>query len=128
MTREELEAYLAETYAAEADRPWAKYPDYLVFRHTGNRKWFAVILNVPRKALGLPGDGGLDVVNVKCDPRLIGAFREEPGIFPAYHMSKANWLTVSVEEADGGTLRALLDMSFDLTAPRAGKRRGGRKP
>ena len=57
MTRTELEAHISETYAVEADRPWAKYPEHLVFRHTGNRKWFALLMTVPRRALGLPGDG-----------------------------------------------------------------------
>lgn len=125
MNREELEAYIAGTYAVEADRPWAKYPEYLVFRHGGNRKWFALVMKVSRKALGLLGDGTLDVVNVKCDSRLAGSFREMPGIYPAYHMSKASWLSVSLEEAGDETLRTLLEMSFGLTAPRARKCKGG---
>lgn len=128
MTREELEIHIAGTYAVEPDRPWAKYPDYLAFRHAGNRKWFAALLSAPRKTLGLPGEGTLDVVNVKCDPLLIGSFRESPGVCPAYHMNKASWLSVSLEEAEEETIRLLLDMSFDLTAPRAKKRKGGPTP
>ena len=128
MNRKELEAYLSETYSAEADRPWAKYPDYLVFRHRGNRKWFALLMTVSRKALGLPGDGALDIVNVKCDPLLTGSFREMPGIYPAYHMNKAGWLSVSLDGADGETLKLLLGMSYDLTAPKAKRQKGGSTP
>lgn len=123
MNREALEAYLTGTYAAAADRPWARYPDYVVFRHTGNRKWFALVMRIPGSRLGLPGDGLLDVVNVKCDPLLIGSFRELPGIYPAYHMNKGNWLSVSLEEAGDETIKVLINMSYDLTAP--GKRKGG---
>lgn len=123
MNREALEAYLTGTYAAAADRPWARYPDYVVFRHTGNRKWFALVMRIPGSRLGLPGDGLLDVVNVKCDPLLIGSFRELPGIYPAYHMNKGSWLSVSLEEAGDETIKVLINMSYDLTAP--GKRKGG---
>lgn len=123
MNREALEAYLTGSYAAAADRPWARYPDYVVFRHTGNRKWFALVMRIPGSRLGLTGDGLLDVVNVKCDPLLIGSFRELPGIYPAYHMNKGNWLSVSLEEAGDETIKVLINMSYDLTAP--GKRKGG---
>lgn len=128
MTREELEIHIAEIYAVEPDRPWAKYPEYLIFRHAGNRKWFTLLMNISRKTLGLPGEGTLDVLNVKCDPLLMGSFRESPGVYPAYHMNKASWLSVSLEEAEEETIRLLLDMSFDLTAPRAKKRKGGPTP
>ena len=87
-----------------------------MFRHRHNRKWFAIIMDIPREKLGLPGDGIISVVNVKCDPRLIGSFREEPGIFPAYHMNKAHWLTVALDgSAEEEKLRFLLDMSYELT-------------
>ena len=36
----------------------------------------------------MPGDESIDVVNLKCDPLLIGSLRSEPGFFPAYHMNK----------------------------------------
>ena len=75
-----------------------------------------VLLHNPGEKLGLPGDGILSVVNVKCDPRLIGSFREEPGIFPAYHMNKAHWLTIALDgSVDEGKLKFLLDMSYELT-------------
>ena len=38
MKRSELESFIMETYNAEADYPWLKYPNYEVFRHCNNRK------------------------------------------------------------------------------------------
>ena len=77
MNREALEAYLTGTYAVVPDRPWARHPDDVVFRHTGNRKWFTLVMRIPGSRLGLPGDGLLDVVNVRCDlaVRLSGGSR-----------------------------------------------------
>ena len=59
---------LAERYGAVAEYPWAKFPYFAVFRHTGNRKWFCLYMPVPSEKLGM-GEGGLtEIVNVKCRP------------------------------------------------------------
>lgn len=97
MKRAELESFIMETYNAETDYPWLKYPNYEVFRHCNNRKWFALIMDVPKNKLGLQGEEMLKVVDFKCDPILIGTLREEPGFFPAYHMSKDSWITVTLD-------------------------------
>ena len=100
-----------------------KYPNNEVFRHSNNRKWFALIMDVPREKLGLSGTELLDVVNLKCDPILTGSLRREVGIFPAYHMNKANWITVALDgSVPDDTIRMLLDMSFETTAVKVRRR------
>ena len=119
MNRQELATYLTDTYSVEGEHLFAKYPSFLVFRHSGNRKWFAVIMDIPRKNLGLTGESGISVVNLKCDTRLIGSFREEPGIFPSWHMNKAHWLTVALDgTVEDEKLKFLVDMSYELTKKR----------
>ena len=116
MNRSQLEIYLADTYSTQGEHLFAKYPSFLVFRHIGNRKWFAVIMDIPKKNLKLPGEGEISVVNLKCDPRLIGSFREEPGIFPGWHMNKAHWLSVALEAGvEDEKIKFLVDMSYELT-------------
>ena len=116
MNRQELTAYLTDTYSADGEHFFAKYPSFLVFRHNGNRKWFAVIMDIPRKNLKLPGEGEISIVNLKCDTRLIGSFREEPGIFPGWHMNKAHWLTVVLDGmVEDEKIKFLVDMSYELT-------------
>ena len=80
------QSYIEDTYAVTGERLFARDPATCVFRHGSNRKWFAVIMEIPRCKLGLPGGEAICVMNVKCDPRMIGSFRMEPGFFPAYHM------------------------------------------
>ena len=116
MTRPELTTYLTDTYSTTGEQLFARYPSFLVFRHGENKKWFAVVMDIPRKNLGLPGEGEISVVNLKCDARLIGSFREEPGIFPGWHMNKAHWLSVALDgSVDNETIRFLADMSYELT-------------
>ena len=116
MNRQELAAYLTDTYSVEGEQLFARYPSFQVFRHNGNRKWFAVIMDIPRKNLKLPGDGEISVGNLKCDARLIGSFREEPGIFPGWHMNKAHWLSVALDgTVEDEKIKFLVDMSYELT-------------
>lgn len=117
MNRIELKEYIKNNYDVDPDYRWIKYPNYEVFRHNSNKKWFALIMDVPKNKLGLQGDDVLQVVNFKCDSLLLGSLLEEKGFFPAYHMNKANWITVSLDGSVADEkIKMLLDMSFDETS------------
>ncbi len=117
MNKTELQKYIAEAYSTVPDFPWESTPDAAVYRHENNRKWFALVMTIPKARLGIRSDGMIDIVNLKCDPLLVGSLRSEPGIFPAYHMNKDKWLSVALDgSADDEQIKMLLDMSFDLTA------------
>ena len=116
MNRLELKQYIAETYGIEPDCPWSKNPNFEVYRHSNNKKWFALIMDIPRNRIGLHGTDIIDVVNLKCDPLLLGSVRTESGIFPAYHMNKENWVTVALDgSASDEIIKMLLDVSYELT-------------
>ena len=96
MTREDLETYIHNQFEdTTTNTPWTQFPHYKVYRHQSNHKWFALVMNITTDKLGWPNIRPIDVLNIKCEPTMIGAFRKEPGIYAAYHMNKANWLTVS---------------------------------
>ena len=116
MNRVQLEKYIVETYSAEGEYLFVQSPSFEVFRHTSGRKWFAVIMDIPRKYLGLTEDGDISVVNLKCDPRLAESFRREPGIFPGWHMNKTHWITVALDgTVPDDRVEFLLNMSYELT-------------
>ena len=117
MNKTELQKHIAEAYSTAPDFPWESIPDAAVYRHENNRKWFALVMTIPKARLGIRSDGMIDIVNLKCDPLLVGSLRSEPGIFPAYHMNKDKWLSVALDgSADDEQIKMLLDMSFELTA------------
>jgi len=116
MNRQEFIEYIKNIYSTEPEYPWESAPGYAVFRHVSNNKWFAVVMDVPKEKFGIPSDEMLDVVNLKCDPILIGNLRKEKGIYPAYHMNKTYWISVALDgTVDDDKLKWLLDLSFDLT-------------
>ena len=108
MDRGGLISHVAERYGVAPDYPWPRWPNYAVFRHRGNRKWFCILMDVPAERLGLEGGGKVDVLNVKVDPDDAAALRLADFVLPAYHMNKENWVSVLVE---GGIYD---DMLFDL--------------
>ena len=115
--------YVRTTYGVEPDYPFPTAPDYPVLRHPDTRKWFALIMDVPRYRLGLSGEERVDILNIKCDPLLSGSLRLQEGYFPAYHMNHDGWLTIlldgTVPIAD---ITPLLDMSFELTMIKSKKK------
>ncbi|MCH5208880.1 MAG: MmcQ/YjbR family DNA-binding protein [Oscillospiraceae bacterium] len=116
MTREELKTHILETYGVKEDYPWENDNVSAVFRHPENKKWFALIMNIPAAKLGIKSTENIDVVNVKCDNILIGSLIKENGFFPAYHMNKSCWITVALNgTADDEKIKWVLDMSFDAT-------------
>lgn len=79
-------------------------------------------MDIPREKLGLSGADLIQVMDLKCDARLIGSFRQEPGIYPGYHMNKAHWITVVLDgTVEDDKIKFLIDMSYDLT--KGGRRR-----
>lgn len=115
MTREEILEYALSAFGAAPEYLWKRYPDHCVLRHAGNRKWFAVLMETPKRSLGMEGEGRLTVLNVKCDPILKGSLLSRPGFLPAYHMNKEHWLSVLPDDAPEDEITALLNMSFEMT-------------
>ena len=116
MDRERVLRYARERFGSEPEYLWAKYPTYCVLRHGGNRKWYAAVMDVPRNKLGLPGTDAVEILDVKCDPRLLGSLLETEGFLPAYHMNKSNWVTILLDgSVPDGEIQNLLALSYDLT-------------
>ena len=123
MNREKLKKFIMDNYSIEPDYPWIKYPNYEVFRHSNNKKWFAVIMDLSKDKLGLSETEVLDVVNLKCEPILIGSLLREKGFFSAYHMNKENWITVALDGSiSDEKIKILLDMSYEATKSKIHKK------
>lgn len=82
--RKILNDYIFEKYNTKPEFPWIKYPGFAVYRHSTNNKWFAVMMNIPKSKLGLENNEEADIINLKCDPLMIGSLCFDEGIFPAY--------------------------------------------
>ena len=122
-TREDVLRYALEQFGTQPEYLWPKSPNDGVLRHQSGAKWYGVLMNLPRQKLGLPGEGTVDILNLKCGPVLLGSLLGKEGYLPAYHMSKGNWVSIrldgTVPEED---IFWLLGISYDLTRPKGRKK------
>ena len=117
MDQAELARYARETYGTEAEHLFPETPETYILRHRENRKWYAVVMSVPRKKLGLTGEEPVFLLDVKCGPLLSGSYLGKPGVVPAWHMNKTHWLGLLLDgSASEETVRELLEISYRLTA------------
>ena len=123
--REKVCGYVKRKYGSEPEHLWRRFPAYAVFRHKDNRKWFGLIMDVSLKNLGLPGDGRVDILNVKLDDLMLADMLvQQDGYFPGYHISRGNWISLLLD----GTvpmkeIQDLIDLSFRTTDSSAKKQK-----
>ena len=120
--QERIAQYIQDRYGVGPEYLWARYPNYAVFRQPASRKWFAAVMDVPRKSLDLTGDGTADVRDLKCGPVLVGSLLAQDGFLPAYHMSKSSWISVLLDETvPDEQIFPLIELSYDSVAPKRKK-------
>lgn len=113
--RDNVIFYIMDNYAHAPEYLWAKFPSYCIFRCPKNKKWYAIIMNVKKKNLGLNGEGKVDVLNVKAKPNEIGLLTKENGILPSYHLSKKSWISILLDGAiDKERIFELIDLSYEI--------------
>ena len=116
--RNDIIEYIRKTYHCEIEYPWMRYPEYGVFRHQDNQKWYALMMDVTRSKLGLSGENIVDVLNLKLADFLTRDFLiQRDGFLPGYHIARGNWITVLLD----GTVELeeichLIDVSYKVTA------------
>ncbi|MBE6562758.1 MAG: MmcQ/YjbR family DNA-binding protein [Ruminococcaceae bacterium] len=116
MYKDEISKYITETYGAAAEHPFSDDNETTVFRHTDNKKWFAIMMKIPKNKLGIYSDEKIHVMNLKCEFVLASSLFSEEGIFPAYHMNKKHWISVCLDgSVDIERIKWLIAVSFDLT-------------
>jgi len=108
--------YVKEKYGTIPEYLWKKTPNYFVLRHQNTLKWYAIVMEISKSFLGLNSDEKIYVINVKCDPVMVGFLIDNKTIFPAYHMNKKHWITVIL---DGSMpikeILSLIDSSWNMT-------------
>lgn len=115
-SREMILQYAKERYGTEPEYLWAKFSNYAVLRQRELGKWYAIIMDVPGKKLGLDTAAHVDILDIKCDPLLIGSLRESRGFLPAYHMNKDKWIALLLDgSVPQDQVLKLLDLSYDIT-------------
>lgn len=85
-------------YGDRPDRPWKKENGYTVIRNHENRKWYGLIGEITLDKL-IPDapEEKCEILNVKVPEEKMADCLATPGIWPAYHMNKKNWISVLLD-------------------------------
>lgn len=120
--KERIIDYIKDFFGADPEYLWEKTPNSGVFRNDANKKWFAIIMDIPKSRLGYSDETVVYVLNVKCDPLMVSELQKQKGFFPAYHMNKDKWITAVLDDTvKDDTLFFLLGQSYDLIKPKIRK-------
>ena len=124
MTKQQFLSYCLNTYGTSPDYPFDEDFETAVFRHSDNRKWYAIVMRVSRRKFGFDSDEVIDVVNLKLPTEMFGSFGAADGVYPAYHMNKLHWISVLLPDAPDDVVRFLVNVSFEATRakPKRAKR------
>ena len=115
MTKQSFLEYCLDTYGTSADYPFEEDFETAVLRHESNRKWYALVMTISRRKLGIDSDEIIDVVNLKLPTEMFGSFGVSDGVYPAYHMNKLHWISVLLPDASDDIMQFLVNVSFETT-------------
>ena len=88
---------IKEKYDISPEFLWKEYPDFGIFRNHNNQKWFALIMNISKDKVVKKDTGNVDVINLKLDSE-VNDYLKIKGIYPAYHMNKKYWITITLDD------------------------------
>ena len=117
MTNQPFLEHCLDTYGTSPDYPFDEDFETAVFRHTDNRKWYAIVMRVSRRKFSFDSDEVIDVVNLKLPTEMFGSFDAANGVYPAYHMNKLHWISVLLPDASDDIVQFLVNVSFEATKP-----------
>ncbi len=121
MTKQQFFSYCLSTYTTSPDYPFEEDFETAVFRHSGSRKWYAIVMRVSRRKFGFDSDEVIDVVNLKLPTEMFGSFGASDGVYPAYHMNKLHWVSVLLPDSPDDIVEFLLNVSFEATKSKSKK-------
>lgn len=114
-TRNTIYDYTEKTFGTQIEYPWRSLPNYAVLRRSDNKKWYAIIMDVPKNKLGLQGKERIDILDIKCNPVFREMLLAQKGFLPAYHLNRENWITVLLDgTVDNDIVFGLLDESYKI--------------
>lgn len=93
----EIITYVQKTYDNELEYLWKRFPDNAILRRKDSQKWYAALLTVSKRKLGIDSDELVEIIDLRIKPEKIIELIDNIRYFPGYHMNKKNWYTIILD-------------------------------
>ena len=108
---------IKEKYGDVPDFEWMDDPTCGAIKHKDTLKWYGLIMGIDYSKLEENKKGYIEVINLKIDDKKIPDLVHENGIYPAYHMNKKYWITVTMDDKqEDSSIMKLIDESYQFAA------------
>lgn len=106
---------IIKKYGDTPSYDWDNYPDFGTFKNKSTKKWYALVMNIDKEKIN-DGSGLIDVINIKLNPKEILDLLNIKGFYPAYHMNKKYWITISLDDTvSDEKIMELIEESYSYT-------------
>ncbi len=107
--------FVADKYGTEPEFLWDNSPDCAVLRRADTKKWYAIIMTIPKDRLGFESHEKIEVMNMRRRPDKMASLLEREGYYPGWHMNKKSWYTVILDSSlPDDEIERRLDESYGL--------------
>lgn len=110
-------AYARDRYGDEPEFLWNRFPDNAILRRKDTNKWYAALLTVSERKLGLDSDARIEILDLRGKPEEMESLIDHKNYFPGYHMNKKHWYTIRLNGSVPMTeICRRMDESYQLAA------------
>lgn len=107
---------IIKKYGDYPDFMWEKFPQYGVFKNNKSLKWYGLISNIEFSKLGGNNCSLIEIMNLKLNKDKIQKLLEQKGYYPAWHMNKKTWITITLDETlNDNEIMDLIEESYSYT-------------
>lgn len=110
-----LMRYVRKKYGREPEFLWDKFEGNAVLRRADTNKWFAAVLTVSQRKLGLSSDELVEVIDLRLPPEEMAALVDGKRYFGGWHMNKKHWYTIILDgSVEFSEICRRIDVSYSL--------------
>ncbi len=107
-----LVKYVHEKYKDDPQFLWDDYKAGVL--KNSHNKWYGIIMEIDKSKI-MNGKGIIEIINVKVPSSSVNDLYQNSGIYPAYHMNKKHWITISLDDSlEDKLLFELVNQSYKL--------------
>lgn len=90
--------YVRKKYGDEPEFLWTKSPNNAVLRRKDSRKWYAAILTVNGRKIGLNTDKIVEIIDLRMKADDRDNILSKEHYYPGWHMNKKSWYTIVFDD------------------------------